>query len=187
MDNEPIAVALLVIEALDSLSIKHLIVGSLASAVYGEPRSTRDVDILADVTVDHAVPLCRMLEADFNIDSQSILNAVNHRSSFNAIHYDTVFKIDVFVPRLRAFESSEFERRSLRVVAEEPRRLAYVASAEDVILAKLEWYRMGDCVSDQQWRDIVGIFKARADELDIEYLFEMGGGLGVHDLLRKLV
>jgi hypothetical protein len=71
------------------------------------------------------------------------------------------------------------------VLAAEPERSAYVASAEDTILAKLEWYRKGDEVSDRQWRDIQGVLKAQSDRLDLAYLRRWALQLNVDDLLER--
>jgi hypothetical protein len=174
MNEEPIEITLLVIAALERLGIRYLIGGSLASTIYGEPRATRDADILADVRPEHAQPLCEMLESEFNISPEAIQHALTHRRSFNAIHYQSLFKVDVFVPKNRLFEEQEFQRRALHVVARNPDKQAYVASVEDIILAKLDWYRQENEVSEQQWRDVIGIFKANQGRLDITYYAENG-------------
>lgn len=180
-------ITLLVIAALERLEIRYLIAGSLASAIHGEPRATRDADILADVRSEHVQLLCEMLEPQFNISKEAIKEALTHRSSFNVIHFESLFKIDIFVPKDRQFDQQEFQRRSMRVVAHNPEKRAYVASAEDVILAKLDWYRQGNEVSEQQWRDVTGIFKANQDRLDVRYLQQTANELGVLDLLQKLI
>src|SRR5438477_7425497 len=131
----------LVIRVLENLGITYLISGSLAAAIYGEPRATRDADILADIKPEHVEKIYEMLEPQFNISQDAIRNAIRHRSSFNAIHYESLFKVDIFVPQNRVFDEQELERRALRVVATEPERRAYVATVEDLILAKLDWYR----------------------------------------------
>ncbi len=154
MNHEQIEVTFLVIDALESLQITYLIGGSLASGVYGEPRATRDTDILADIKQEHVKKLCTLLKSEFNISSEAIENALRYRSRFNAIHFATLFKIDIFIPKHRAFDEQELRRRALHVVASDPERQAFVASAEDIVLAKLEWYRLGNKLSDQQWRDI---------------------------------
>lgn len=185
MNEEATAIALLVISALDELQIKYLIGGSLASSSYGEPRSTRDIDIIADIRPEHVSRLCELLEPEFNVMSEAMRNAIERRSSFNAIHFDSVIKIDIFVPKDRPFEKQEFERRLLRRISCD--KQAYFASPEDIVLAKLEWYRLGNDVSDQQWRDIVGIFKACEGRLDVPYMSQTAEQLGVLDLLQRLV
>jgi hypothetical protein len=187
MNQEPLEITLLVIAAFDQLGISYLIGGSLASSIYGEPRFTRDADVLADIRKEHVQPLCEMLEGDFNIAKEAIESAIRYKTSFNVIHYESLFKIDVFLPKMRRFEEQEFKRRALRVVTHDPEKSAYVASAEDVILAKLDWYRQGNEVSDQQWRDVTGIFKANEGSLDFEYLRQSAEELGIDYLLQRLI
>ena len=187
MPNEPIAVTLLVIDALDALGVPYLIGGSLASAVHGVLRATLDTDLVADLRMEHAEPLARALGGTFYVDAESIREAVLHQRSFNVIHLETMFKVDVFVVKKRPFHQSQMERRMAQVIATDPDRTAYVATAEDTILAKLEWYRMGGDVSEQQWRDVLGVMKVQADRLDLAYLRQWAAQLNISDLLERAI
>ena len=185
MPDEPIAVTLLVIDALDALGVPYLIGGSLASAVHGVLRATMDTDLVADLRFEHAEPLARALGGTFYVDADSIREAVLCQSSFNVIHLETMFKVDVFVVKKRPFHRSQMERRIAQVIATDPDRTAYVATAEDTILAKLEWYRMGGDVSERQWRDVLGVMKVQADRLDLAYLRQWAAQLNVSDLIER--
>jgi len=185
MPNDPIAVTLLVIDALDALGVPYLIGGSLASAVHGVLRATMDTDLVADLRLEHAEPLARALGGTFYVDAESIREAVLHQRSFNVIHLETMFKVDVFVVKNRPFHHSQMERRMAQVIATDPDRTAYVATAEDTILAKLEWYRMGGDVSERQWRDVLGVMKVQADRLDLAYLRQWAAQLNVSDLIER--
>ena len=185
MINEPVQVTMLVIHALEKLHIPYLIGGSLASAVHGVMRATMDTDIVADLDEEHAQPLANALSGLFYADVEMIRDAIKHRGSFNLIHLETMFKVDVFIPKKREFDQLQLQRRTTQVIATNPEEVAFVASAEDTILAKLEWYRMGGEVSDRQWHDILGILKVQAESIDLEYLRKWSVTLGVSDLLKK--
>jgi hypothetical protein len=182
---EPIAVTLRVIEALVDLGVPYLIGGSLASAVHGVARATADADLVADLHLEHAEPLAQALGDAFYVDVEAIRDAIRHRSSFNVIHLETVFKVDVFVNKQRPFDQAQFERRAAQIVATDPERSVYVASAEDTVLTKLEWYRLGNEVSDRQWRDVLGVLKVQGERLDEAYLRRWARALSVEDLLEK--
>jgi hypothetical protein len=182
---EPIAVTLRVIESLDQLRLSYLIGGSLASAMQGEPRSTVDADIVADMRMEDAAPLAHALAGEFYVDEESIREAIQTCRSFNVIHLNTGFKVDIFVRKPRPFDDAQFRRRTRQIIATDPARAAFVASPEDTILAKLEWFRLGGETSDRQWRDILGILKAQGERLDRIYLHEQSQSLGVRDLLER--
>jgi len=185
MPVDPIAVTLLVTQALEQLEVPYLIGGSLASAVHGVFRATADADLVADLRPAHAAHLAQALAGAFYVDEESIAEAIRRRRSFNVIHLDTMFKVDVFVSQARPFDRSQFERRVRQVVATDPERIGYFASAEDTVLAKLEWYRLGGEVSDRQWRDILGILKVQGERLDLSYVRHWAGELQVTDLLEN--
>jgi hypothetical protein len=159
MTSEPITVTLLVVEALERLNVPYLIGGSLASALHGVARATLDTDIVAAIRLEHAEPFAQALSDAFYVEADAIRDAVRHQSSFNVIHWETMFKVDVFVAKPRPFDRAQFTRRVERVVATDPPRTAYLASVEDTILAKLIWYRQGGEVSERQWRDVLGVLK----------------------------
>jgi hypothetical protein len=182
---EPIAVTLQVADALESLSVAYFIGGSLASAVHGISRATIDVDLIADLRQEQVQPFVALVGEAFYVDDESILNAIHHRGSFNIIHRETMFKVDVFICKTRPYDQAQFVRRVLQLLATEPERSAYFASAEDTVLAKLEWYCMGGEVSERQWRDVQNVLRVQADRLDQDYLRRWATQLGVLDLLER--
>ena len=185
MLSEPVAVTLQVINVLDMLGVPYLIGGSLASSVHGVVRATMDTDLVVDLRPEHAEPLVKALGNSFYVDIEAVHDAIRHRSSFNIIHLETMFKVDIFLPKQRPFDKAQFERRTRQVIATNPERTAYVASAEDTILTKLEWYRLGGEISERQWRDVLGILAVQQGQLDLTYLQRWSTELGVADLLVK--
>lgn len=185
MTPEPIAVTLIVIEVLDTLGVEYFVGGSFASALYGVPRATNDADLVVDLKLEYVEPMIQALTPAFYADAESMRQAILETRSFNLIHLDTMFKVDVFVRKPRPFDQSQFNRRISATLATDPPRTAYVASAEDTVLAKLEWYRMGGEVSDRQWRDILGVLKARRELLDLNYLRDWASRMRLDDLLER--
>ena len=185
MLTEPIAVTIQVIEALDLLGVPYLIGGSLASSVHGIIRTTMDVDLVADLDARHAEPLVQLLGDAFYIDADSIREAIHHQRSFNVIHLESMFKVDIFIRKSRPFDQAQFDRRIRHTLSVDPEASAYVATAEDTILAKLEWYRMGGEVSDRQWNDIQNVLQVQSSQLDLTYLRTWAAQLGVSDLLDR--
>lgn len=185
MITEPLAVTLLVAEVLESLGVSYLIGGSLASAVHGVVRATLDSDLVAELQPSHVAPFAAALGSEFYVDPEAMLEAIEHRASFNIIHRETMFKVDVFISRKRPFDQAQFQRRVAQIVAQNPTRTAYIASAEDTVLAKLEWYRAGGEVSERQWGDVLGVLQVQLHTLDLVYLRRWAKDLGVADLLER--
>jgi hypothetical protein len=185
MIEEANNIALLVIEVLNQLDIRYLIGGSVASTIHGIPRATLDVDLLADIQDLHLKDFYEKLQGNFYVSDQAVESALKHRSSFNLIHFETSFKVDVFLPKGRLFDEQQFRNRALYVIARNPEQKAYVASPEDSILTKLEWYRQGNEVWERQWTDVLGILKVQGKNLDNDYLKQTATELGILDLLLR--
>jgi len=185
MPGDSIRVTLLVTDVFEKLGIQYAVGGSLSSSLHGVMRSTLDVDIVADMRLEHIQPLVAALSPEFYADVEMIRVAIERHSSFNLIHYETSFKVDVFIPKPRPFDQMQLERRASAIITTDPERSLYVTSPEDVILSKLEWYRMGGEVSDRQWRDILGVLKTITGGIDLDYLRHWAKQLKVNDLLDR--
>ena len=185
MQGEATRITLLVTHTLEQIGIPYAVGGSFASSLHGIMRSTLDVDIVADMRLEHIMPLVAALSKEFYADDEMMKGAIEHHSSFNLIHYETAFKVDIFIRKLRAFDQMQLERRRTSIISTDPEQSIYVASPEDVILSKLEWYRRGGETSERQWRDILGVLKTRAGELELDYLRKWAKELKVIDLLER--
>lgn len=184
--SEALGVTRLVTAALDALGVPYVIGGSLASIVHGMVRTTMDADILADLQPGHVAALVAALGDSFYVPDEALLQqAIERRGSFNLIHLGTMFKVDIFLPQARAFDRQQLARRIGERVASGSDEQLWVLSPEDVILAKLEWFRLGGETSERQWRDVLGVVRAQAAALDAAYLRQSAGPLGVGDLLER--
>lgn len=185
MQNEPIEVTLKVTGVFEKLGVPYLIGGSLASTLYGMVRTTQDSDIVAEMRMEHLQPFISALQDEFYIDDEMIAESIRRNSSFNIIHRETMFKVDVFIPRPRPFLQSQLIRAHKQTFTFETEVSAKFASPEDTVLSKLEWYRLGGEASDRQWRDVLGVLKTQTGELDLEYLRKWATDLRVSDLLER--
>jgi hypothetical protein len=183
--DEILDITFVVVDTFDRLGIPYLVGGSLASSLYGIPRATQDVDIVARLGRRDVQPLVSALRETFYLDQQAILEAVEQRGSFNLIHLGTFLKVDVFVDKDDEASRAQLERRRRYEIDGDPPRSLVVASPEDVVAHKLYWYRLGDEVSDRQWSDVLGVLRVSGDRLDMEYLRRIATLLGTQDLLER--
>jgi len=182
---DTVAALELVIEVFENLGIGYYIGGSVASSAYGIARATMDIDLVANLEQHHVEPLVRNLESEYYIDADMITDAISRHSSFNIIHLETMIKVDVFVLKEQPYHQKAFERRRMDTLDEDSSREFYLASPEDIILNKLDWYRMGGGVSERQWLDVLGVLKVQGDLLDTEYLRYWASQLKLSDLLNQ--
>ncbi len=173
-----------IVEAFDHFSITYYIGGSVASSVHGRRRYTQDVDVVAAIRLKHVQPLVATLHQGYYIDADMIRDAIQHRSSFSLLHHDTGVKVDVFIQKSGPFAQQEM-RRAREDILEPGSRPFFFASPEDMILAKLDWWKLGGGVSHRQWNDIVEIMKEKHAVLDIAYLRQSAPMLGIADWLEK--
>jgi hypothetical protein len=180
----PVSVLLVVTSALERLGIPYVLVGSFASSMYGLYRATADIDIVADIKAEQVKPLYDVLGETFYVDELAMRKAVSQKRSFNAIHYESVFKVDIFVPH-DDFTRAQLDRGQSMKLSPDRDEVVYVATAEDTVLAKLRWFRIGNESSTNQWKDVLGILATRRDSLDREHLNSWAKLLGVDDLLER--
>lgn len=174
-----------VIAVLDRLEIPYCVGGSLASSYHGIPRATIGGDIVIAPMLRHCRPLADALAGAFVVELETIVRAAHNERSFNAIHRELLCKVDVFVAKSAGWNQSQLARRQLGALGTNPEDRVFVASPEDTILAKLDWYRLGGGVSDRQWGDVTGVLKMQGERLDFAYLRQWAKELGVADLLEQ--
>lgn len=175
-----------VIRALESLGISYYVGGSLASSAYGIARATLDVDIVADLKQKNVIPVANLLKSNYYLEKKMISQAIQKGSFFNLIHQHTMLKIDIFILKPRAYDKEAFSRKRKENLDVEQKSLeVYLASPEDIILSKLEWYRMGNEVSERQWNDVLGVLKVQKNHLYLKYLQHWARELRILDLLDR--
>ncbi|MCK9426436.1 MAG: hypothetical protein M0Q21_10390 [Ignavibacteriaceae bacterium] len=175
-----------VVRAFEELGIVYYIGGSVASSVYGIARATMDIDLVSDLKQNQVSLLVKKLQHAFYVDENMILDAIKTRSSFNLIHLETMLKIDVFILKEKKYYQKSFERKRRDNLSEEEDSIQVnLCSAEDIILYKLEWFKLGGSTSEHQWKDVLGVIKVQGTLLDKEYLLNWAKELGVLDLLQK--
>ena len=188
---DPLRVALTAARILQRLGVPYVTAGSFASSLHGEPRSTDDVDIVADLRPAHVLPLTAALAAEWYADQEAVREAIARGASFNAIHLATGVKVDVFVVGADPFDARRVASgRPVRVGAEPGAELR-VDTAEYTVLRKLECrarlarVRIDAEISDRQWRDVIGIIRTQGLRLDRGELSTWAERLGVSDLLAR--
>ena len=166
-----------VVELLETAGIPHMVVGSYASSFHGEPRMTRGIDLVVDPSEEALHLLVDLVDRD-RFYLGDVMDAFHSRSMFNLIEPSTGWKIDFVLRKDRPFSLAEFDRRT-------PARIGgidvYLASAEDTMLAKLEWGKASS--SDRQFDDAIAI--AATQDLDIDYLTEWADELGLAEELNS--
>ena len=184
MADDALRATLAVVAALDELGLDYLIGGSLASSLHGIPRSTQDADVVVDLPPSRVGELVAALAGRFYVDEEMASNAVARAASFNVIHLETMFKVDLFVLGSDALSRSELARRQRYQIGRDLTAV-FVASAEDTVLQKLLWYRRGNEVSDRQWRDVVEVLRVQGLRLDRDYLDRWADQLELRVLLDE--
>ena len=181
--NDLIEVVDTVLAALRRHAIPHFITGSFASSVHGEFRATADIDLVADIALSELPALMRDMDAAFVADAEQAAAALAAGMSFNLIHRTTYLKVDLF-PCDNAFNRSALDR-AVSITIPGARETLRVSSVEDILLAKLRWFRLGGESSEVQRRDVRQLIALNRDALDVGYLQHWAVVLGVEDLLRS--
>ncbi len=168
---------------LTEAGIPHMVVGSFASSFHGIPRSSQDLDLVIDPGADSLQRfLASLPPAEYYADADAALDALRRRGQFNVIDMATAWKADLIVRKARAFSVQEMGRRT---EAELLGAQVFVASAEDTLIAKLEWAGLGGG-SELQLRDASGIVQLRAGDLDRAYIERWIKELGLEDLWHQV-
>jgi hypothetical protein len=171
--------------ALEQAGIRYAVGGSWASGAFGEPRFTRDVDIIADFTPQALERFIGSLPKTFYADLEEAQMSIRLGRSFNVICIPIAFKFDLYPARAFPLGIQELDRAVFVVRSELSPDPTPFVTPEDILLAKLHWFQAGSGLSEVQWRDIQGIVRVRSATLDRTYLEQSAIKLGILALLEK--
>lgn len=190
---DPLALALRVGTLLDHLGISYLVAGAVAAIVHGEYRMTRDLDLVLKLAPRHVVPLIAGLREQFTFLASDITSALERvevartdrqqRAGFCAYETTTGYQLDVYLATEHPFDELQLQRAVVIDIPGDPGGRLRVASAEDTVLAKLEWYTITP--SERQWRDVQAVLGVQGAALDQDYLREWAEQLGLTPLLQR--
>ncbi|MFL6245858.1 MAG: hypothetical protein ACJ74H_07530 [Thermoanaerobaculia bacterium] len=153
-------------DALEVADIPYMVTGSFVSAVHGVPRATHDIDVVIAPTTQQLMTLMKQFpEWEYYAELEDALQALHHVTQFHIIDERGVWKVDFIIRKNRPFSTAEFERRRVTKILGIP---VYAVTAEDLLIAKLEWAKLGE--SERQLRDASGIIAIQLDNLDIPYV-----------------
>ena len=171
--------------ALLQAGIRYAVGGSWASTAFGEPRFTNDVDILAEVTPENVAMFLRLLPETFYADADEAMSALRRGRPFNVIHIPSVLKFDLFPSDAFPLGKQELDRAISLEDTGLSRGPTWFVTPEDILLAKLYWFKLGGEVSEVQWRDIEGVVRGCSATLDRGYLERAAPQIDVRDLLHR--
>jgi hypothetical protein len=154
----------------ESINIDYYVSGGVASSIHGEPRSTRDLDLVIEVKPNQIDLLVKTLEASGYYCPAGAVEDLQRglENMLNITHAETIANADIYITDNSPFAISQMQRRILVDLDGIP--AFWIASAEDTVLQKLRGGKGSK--SEKQWRDVLGIIKLQAETLDYGYLIE---------------
>jgi len=180
---EPFELLKIVAQVCERLSVRYVTVGSLATIAYGEPRFTNDIDVVIDLREDHLDEFCGAFPSpEYYLSRGAAEAAIRDRRQFNIIHTASALKVDCILPAT-PFDEAELTRGIRKQVRDDFE--AVFASPEDVILKKMEYYRLGG--SEKHLRDIAGVLKVSSGSIDRFRINAFAQGMGLNDIWQAIV
>jgi hypothetical protein len=170
------------VDRLEKAGIPYMVTGSLSGVLHGEPRSSRDVDVVIECDRSTLERFLVLVENDFYVSRDEAGEALEKRALFNIVDLETGWKADLIIRKERAYSREEFERRTR---AELHGISLFVVSPEDAVLSKLEWSK--ESRSELQARDVAAICHAQRGRLDVAYLRRWAKELDVEDELERVL
>jgi hypothetical protein len=182
--QDPSEIARLLHPILATLNIPYYITGGVAASIYGDPRTTRDLDLVIELNRNSIVGLVEALEtAGFYCPPGAVEEMQKGRGQVLSVtHRTLVLNADMMLNANTEFDRSKMTRRRLEALDEAGLEQFWIAAPEDILLSKLLWRKQSR--SQKQWTDILGIMKVQADGLERDYLTDWAEKLGLIDDLN---
>ncbi len=156
-----------VVKALEDAGIDYMVTGSIASSLYGEPRSTHDIDVVIVIEKSNAKQLIKAFPLpNYYLTEESIFEAIESKTMFNLLDAEHGDKVDFWILKEEPFDRSRFLRRCVEEI--EGLKIE-VSSAEDTILAKLNWAKLSGG-SEKQFKDALRVYEVQYQKLNLGYL-----------------
>jgi hypothetical protein len=176
--NEELELLKNIARRLDKAGIEYMMTGSMAMSFYSNPRMTRDIDVVVNITQIDAKRFAALFKNDFYVDETVIAQAVRDKGMFNIVHNESIIKVDFIIRKDESYREEEFARRKRIIIDGVP---VWTVSREDLVLSKLVWVKNSG--SELQFRDVCRIMKAK--DIDENYLEKWSIALGVDDLVKR--
>ena len=185
MVTDALRLLLQVAEILDRLEIRYSVGGSLASGMHGELRATNDIDVLIELPSEKIGTLLDALRPAFDVWEDTVRTSVTAGRSFSALHVAWHVKVDFFPAGHSPLDEQELRRRRAIRLPGDPDRDVWFASAEDIVLRKIDWFRRSGGTLERQLRDVVGVLKLQGEQMDLGYVRARAHDLRLDDLLER--
>jgi hypothetical protein len=176
--NEELELVKDIAKRLESAGIEYMMTGSMAMALYSNPRMTRDIDVIVRIAPIDAGKIVALFQKDFYIDDAVVRQAIRDKGMFNIIHNESVIKVDFIIRKDEEYRIEEFSRKNKVVIDGVP---VWVVAPEDLVLSKLVWVRNSG--SELQFRDVRQMMAHK--DIDDAYLQKWSRALGVDDLVKR--
>ena len=154
-----------VVDALETLGLAYMAVGSFSTNVYGKVRSTKDADFVVEMGGTSVARLAQQLGRDFELDPQMSFETITATTRYRFRHRASVFMVEIFLLSSDPHDQQRFARR---VQGDIGGRNTFVPTADDVVIQKLRWSKHGQRLKDVE--DVRGVLAVQAGKLDLDYI-----------------
>lgn len=154
-----------VLDALNSVGVPYMLVGSLSSSFYGIPRATHDADFVLGAAQTPIAEIMDRLGPAFRLEPQLTFETVTGTTRYLIRVVESSFRIELFLLSDEPHDQQRFARRRETQLFG---RTAFVPTPEDVIITKLRW--SSRTAGEKDIHDVRGVVAVQQDRLDWPYV-----------------